>query len=93
MEHSAIVKKTQKILENSTLSPAEKTLILRLFFRYNFDEFEAKIDNMAVKFDMNRNTLINNLTRLKRAGFLVSKPVYSENGAGRCGTSMQLKKF
>lgn len=93
MNQDLIIKKTKKTLENNKLSPAEKTLLLRLFFRYGLDEFEAKIQSMAKEFGMNQSTLISNLTRLKRAGLLKTKPVYSDNGGGRCGTAIQLGKF
>jgi hypothetical protein len=93
MNSDLAIKKTKKVLEDLELTPAEKTLLLRLFFRYDTKEFEIKIADLAVEFVMNVNTLISNLNRLKKYGLITSRPVYSDNGAGRCGTAFQLKKF
>lgn len=93
MHNDLAIKKIKKLIESKTYTPAEKTLILRLFFSYGTDEFEIKISDLADKFGMNFNTLISNINRLKKFGLVSSRPVYSDNGAGRCGTAFQLKKF
>jgi len=93
MQSDLAIKKIKKLIESADYTPAEKTLILKLFFSYGFEEFETNAADLASKLGMNVNTLILNVTRLKRLGLLVSRPLYSDNGAGRCGSALQLKKF
>jgi len=93
MDNDLVIKKIKKVLDNPELSPAEKTLLLRLFFQYGTEEFKTSIAYLASSFVMNENTTISNLTRLKKRGFLVSSPVYLDNGGGRCGTAFQIKNL
>lgn len=93
MQSDLAIKKIKKLIESAAYTPAEKTLILKLFFSYGFEEFETNAANLASKLGMNFNTLISNLNRLKKFGLVSSRPLYSDNGAGRCGSAFQLKKF